>query len=542
MSNLTLLYGDNNSGKTTFLRALNLLKATFSQPNGTNLVVPSHPYNLGSEKTLCWAGADHERNNKIKFRINTIDESKSLACQMELEYELQTVPLAEDQEPGPQEQESRYVLQSVDLLDEEGQSIVYLRNDSPDHGNFFQLTPPSYHDEENRWISREFLKKTVEKINSNNTNEYLARLSKFRSVKNPTRREAKDFIRDRFFCEDGNQWSLDEKVTFLERIICFRNRSFGECTERELTGVEISSFSARASKVVVDPHELSEHDIVFDDDDAGQGIAAADWLQARSNEFRSLDVPEEFDSWHFQKICASTFRETILNFAPFVSNSINKISSRLRGIDFAVPQRGVIKRYFELSDPQSNYGDLADNHGKNRKAYSVVNDALRDFGFDFKVSLEKGLDNQVGQVLLRYSSPERKINLADAGYGIAQLINALILISGGSCSAFEEPEVHLHKKLQKKFIDLLIRQTKDGSKQFILDTHSEISTYTLLNRIAKTTEGKLEEGEAPLSQNELQFLQVEYLPDEKRSRVNKINVARYGTFSPPWPGGFSNED
>ena len=65
LSDLTLVYGSNNCGKTSLLRAFALLRETFSQKFGTNLKFPDFPYHLSAD-AITWSGG---KDKDVKFRI-----------------------------------------------------------------------------------------------------------------------------------------------------------------------------------------------------------------------------------------------------------------------------------------------------------------------------------------------------------------------------------------------------------------------------------------------------------------------------------------
>ena len=194
---------------------------------------------------------------------------------------------------------------------------------------------------------------------------------------------------------------------------------------------------------------------------------------------------------------------------------------------------------------KQNYGFLPTKH--------TFDECVKKIGLPFEVIFETAFDGEVFRILLEYENGSR-INLNDAGFGIYQLIKALVTLCIYNLDtsphhpliALEEPEVHLNPKMQIKFVNLLIDlATPDEDSQFkqvILDTHMEVAAYALLDRISKTSDNELGRGESSLNPHNVQFLKVEYLPDEKYSIVHPISAGKYGTFSPPWPGGFFKLD
>jgi predicted ATPase len=106
--------------------------------------------------------------------------------------------------------------------------------------------------------------------------------------------------------------------------------------------------------------------------------------------------------------------------------------------------------------------------------------------------------------------------------------------------AIEQPEIHLHPKLQAELGDLFIESALgENGNHFILETHSEHLILRLLRRVRETTEGELEEGKQGLTPNQISVLFVE--PTDQGSRVIELPVTADGDFRVPWPGGFFAE-
>nr|WP_258025583.1 DUF3696 domain-containing protein [Burkholderia sp. COPS] len=87
-------------------------------------------------------------------------------------------------------------------------------------------------------------------------------------------------------------------------------------------------------------------------------------------------------------------------------------------------------------------------------------------------------------------------NLADTGFGFSQVLPILAQLWQASRTktsanaphyfAIEQPELHLHPRMQAKLADLLISVTKDeedlpSNLRIVLETHSE----TLINRFGR---------------------------------------------------------
>jgi predicted ATPase len=132
------------------------------------------------------------------------------------------------------------------------------------------------------------------------------------------------------------------------------------------------------------------------------------------------------------------------------------------------------------------------------------------------------------------TNPKSKIDatINDVGFGVSQV---LPLIVEGFYSGFqstlliEQPEIHLHPKVQSDMADLFIEFIKDGRK-LIVETHSE----HLISRLAR----RIAEGDGFRKED----LAIYYFTTgENGTVVDQIRVNDLGQFE-NWPQGFFEED
>jgi predicted ATPase len=123
------------------------------------------------------------------------------------------------------------------------------------------------------------------------------------------------------------------------------------------------------------------------------------------------------------------------------------------------------------------------------------------------------------------------VNLADIGFGASQLLPIIvegIYAKKGSVLLIEQPEIHLHPKLQAMLADLFIDIVKDG-KQVIVETHSEHILLRLQRRVAENI----------LSHKDIAIYYFE--PSEEGSKITYVEMNEDGTLK-TWPKGFFEED
>ena len=133
------------------------------------------------------------------------------------------------------------------------------------------------------------------------------------------------------------------------------------------------------------------------------------------------------------------------------------------------------------------------------------------------------------------NSEDVAVTLADVGYGINQLLP--IIVEGiasqpNTILCVEQPEIHLHPRLQARIADLMIDTIANEPgkrKQWIVETHSELLILRLQRRIR---EGKIKP-------EDISVLYVD--PNDESTESSVIKVLRLGEdsyFKDPWPDGF----
>lgn len=129
----------------------------------------------------------------------------------------------------------------------------------------------------------------------------------------------------------------------------------------------------------------------------------------------------------------------------------------------------------------------------------------------------------------------------DVGVGISQVIPVLVTALDGErrLLAIEQPELHLHPRLQAEIADLFIEAIHEKSQSFIIETHSEHLILRLLRRIRESsqTNEKTNRSLHP------RHLSICYLKQENGSTtVRQIDVDKNGEFIQPWPDDFFEID
>ena len=136
--------------------------------------------------------------------------------------------------------------------------------------------------------------------------------------------------------------------------------------------------------------------------------------------------------------------------------------------------------------------------------------------------------NQDYEFLVKQYKGGPEVRLTDVGFGVSQVLPVLILCyyaPEGSILILEQPEAHLHPKVQTELADVLIDVVKNRNLQIILESHSEYLLSRLQRRIA--------EKEIAAADTALYFCEIK----DGTSEIEQLNVDEYGNIR-NWPQDF----
>lgn len=140
---------------------------------------------------------------------------------------------------------------------------------------------------------------------------------------------------------------------------------------------------------------------------------------------------------------------------------------------------------------------------------------------------ELGLDIKVKNI-----NDKKMQGLSHVGVGVSQvlpIIVMLLLSKKNDTLIFEQPELHLHPKIQSRLCDLILSITTSG-RQCIVETHSEYIINRLRLRIAQSSDSEI------IKNNVLYFANKV----KSNSFFEKVDINRFGAI-PNWPEGFFDQ-
>jgi len=178
---------------------------------------------------------------------------------------------------------------------------------------------------------------------------------------------------------------------------------------------------------------------------------------------------------------------------------------------------------------------VADMLHSDPAALKRTNHWLSAFGVQYQLKLRPlgARRSDVFEVRLIDKKRSGRLDIAftDVGFGISQLLPIVVQCVGTKdrVISIEQPEVHIHPRLQAEIGDLLVDCVAQNGHQFLIETHSE---HLILRLRRLVREGKLKPSD----------ISVIYVGRGREgSTAQRIGIKSDGSFDREWPGGFFPE-
>lgn len=224
------------------------------------------------------------------------------------------------------------------------------------------------------------------------------------------------------------------------------------------------------------------------------------------------------------------------------------IASFAVGVRYIAPVRATVERYYR---PQSLAVEEVDYEGRNLAMFlrSLSAAQRRDFRSwmqdNFGVFVTTDLRGGHLSLRIRDTESNRDFNLADVGFGFSQVLPVLAQLwavkSGRRLGhsprtapitfAVEQPELHLHPRLQARLADLFLQAVKSAQEadidlRLIIETHSQ----TLINQTGK----RIQNGWLPSESVSVVLFEKEW---GEPTSIRRAGYDKDG-FLQNWPYGF----
>ena len=136
------------------------------------------------------------------------------------------------------------------------------------------------------------------------------------------------------------------------------------------------------------------------------------------------------------------------------------------------------------------------------------------------------------------------VRVPDVGVGISQILPVVVAaLDPGrpGITAIEQPELHLHPRVQVELGDLFASQAVKGGI-FLIETHSEHLLLRFMKRMRQTYDGTVGNENPSMRPEDIAVYFVEIDPDGDHTLIREMPLNERGELVEAWPGGFFEED
>jgi predicted ATPase len=154
---------------------------------------------------------------------------------------------------------------------------------------------------------------------------------------------------------------------------------------------------------------------------------------------------------------------------------------------------------------------------------------LKELGLIDTFNVERiSVDSNLFRVTVRSTPSSAPVLITDVGFGVSQILPVLALcffVPEGSTVILEQPEIHLHPRVQAGLADALIETALVRNVQIIVESHSEHLLMRLQRRVA----------EGRLSPDSLALYFVDH--EGSKSTLTPLDIDLWGAIQ-NWPEDF----
>lgn len=251
-------------------------------------------------------------------------------------------------------------------------------------------------------------------------------------------------------------------------------------------------------------------------------------------------VSSRRDSWISELRPSAMLRANVFNIAILAEAAGRELEQTLKALFPMGPFRRPPERWyiFRGTSPQDvGYrGDLLpDLLFRRRGLVEDTNEWLKRLEIGYELDVKSVGANLRDLFEVRLIDTRRKgkedidVALPDVGFGISQLLPFIVqsLVSEGRIISIEQPEVHVHPRLQADLGDLLAAAVKkENPNQFIIETHSEHLILRLQRLVRKKQ----------LNPEDVSVIYVSRRPEG--AKAERLHLDEEGDFIDEWPNGF----
>jgi predicted ATPase len=507
---ITLIFGENSAGKSTVLQALYLLKQTLERRDTGALLLPRTEngiVDLGSFQEMLF---DHDLKRTLSIRVEP-----NLNWRIGIEFSFKRPSLEEE-----------VLLDQISIYD--GKSSKCLAkfqplNTTEDPEEFWMrmgCSPPIPHD-----LSVPSKSSTVECVWLTADPEYW---------------------------ESEFEWCKENKVEIRKQFKSEKSRLEDQLLRRETNEGKDSVTETIRQLNAWDRKEIdfTSAALEFLSSDFDLKTYISKRCEDEMNTVLNLEGPlpdlclSERDSFieRSRSLLYARYNGTkVFHIGEYVIDVGEELEQTLKALFPISPFRKQPERWyiFRGTSPQDvGYrGDLLPDLLLRRpELVDQTNEWLEKLNIGHKLTVKSmGVDSgDLFEVRLIDTRRRESVSVAlpDVGFGVSQLLPFIVqsLVSEKQIISIEQPEVHVHPKLQADLGDLLAEAIQEPRQnQFIIETHSE-HLILRLQRLVRKKEIKPED------------VSVIYVSRGlEGAKVLRLHLDEDGDFIDDWPNGFFTE-
>lgn len=301
--------------------------------------------------------------------------------------------------------------------------------------------------------------------------------------------------------------------------------------------------------------------------EAGTGISASsDYTKVVTNKLLVLDEIPKNVKYPDQSVGLYFFEGFLFEG---ITDMFDKLKDVFFKLDYIPSVRTKVERFYKNSTDESFLQERIGRFQSQKideAALTFFEKWVKEFGIADSVRLSTSFDSAATRIELVKGN--KIMQLADVGYGYAQLLPVLISITlkinsethyfrsidsenqdyidlrayKPSILIIEEPETNLHPALQSKLADMFVECYKEYDIQLIIETHSEYLIRRLQRRTAEFyNDKKKNEYSIPDDFTKIYYF---YPPDnvpEGEKQIYPINIQKDGALTKNFGTGFFDE-
>ena len=585
LSRVTLIYGPNSSGKSSIIQALLLLKQSLGGKESRTrreLIPIGDHVDLGSIPALVHR---HDTDSEIGIRLTYIKSSHpNVESSVELTYEPErSAVLARTKDNS--------VLSTADYqISLEGSAI------------FRSVSKYKYGDNSIAWDTQVSVNtkslKAQDNVKISSAEDGIHYLPEVKLVRPPVRgllnralretgREASlSSVRERTQLQETIQHKRDSAIAMRRDISTHMHELHKQ--ERMLEDEKDNVLAILLRDDEIGPQEAREHQRALRrtqrraqevQNELNQLVLSVDSMEAEiqtlEQDHESMLFPnqrreaiEQFvratqrtsgstptralDHWNEARYWNGLRTDEFLALVP--ETIPEDYASHLRSIRHIGPAREQPERIYRLSSGGKDSAGIKGEYTphviyQNPEVKREVNHWIREFEIPYELDVKKEAGDIyiTGERLfveLIDTRTDTRVSLADVGFGISCVLP--IIVEGvaspeGSIICVEQPELHLHPRLQAHLANLMVSTSADESgkrKQWIVETHSELLQLRLSALIAT----KEDDFEIEAKDVSVIFVNPPDKEDDSRgSTIKDLKALDDGELGEDWPPGFFDE-